>query len=149
MTEELQQALRELEEEKDKRRHAEEEMNLKARDQDDLKNKLGALMEESSKEKAVLLMGKEAAETSLLVPAFSPPEVEDKLLGGPENEQEKEAALSSHQKQLELLFLSRQEIKQQAISGKPSPELAVDNQLQTLQVQQYDVWLCVDSFIEM
>ncbi|XP_034381587.1 pericentrin isoform X4 [Cyclopterus lumpus] len=135
VTEELKQALWELEEEKDKRRHAEEETNLKAHDQDNLKNKLSALMEEREKEKAVMSMGKEAAETSLLVPATSPSEGEDKLVGGPKNEQEKDAALTSHQKPQELLFLSLQETKQQAISDKQSPELGDDNRLQTLQAQ--------------
>ncbi|XP_068436282.1 pericentrin [Clinocottus analis] len=135
VSEELKQALWELEEEKDKRRHAEEELNLKAHDQDNLKNKLSALMEERGKETAVMLMGKEAAETSLLVPAISPSEVESKLVGGPENEQEKEAAIPSHQKQQELLFLSLQEIIQPAISAKQSSEPSDDNQLETLQAQ--------------
>lgn len=58
VTEELRQALWELEEEKEKRRHVEEEMNLKAHEQDNLKNKLSALMEEREKENAVMLMGK-------------------------------------------------------------------------------------------
>ncbi|XP_032355881.1 pericentrin isoform X2 [Etheostoma spectabile] len=46
VTEELQQTLWELEEEKEKRRHVEEEMNFRVHDQDNLKNKLSALMEE-------------------------------------------------------------------------------------------------------
>ncbi|XP_054469221.1 pericentrin isoform X2 [Anoplopoma fimbria] len=133
VTEELQQALWELEEEKEKRRHVEEEMNLKAHEQDNLKNKLSALMEE--KENAVMLTGKEADETSLLVPATSQSEGGDKLVGGPKNEQEKEAPLPSHQKQQELLLLSLQEMKQPAISAKQSPEFSDDNQLQTLQAQ--------------
>ncbi|XP_074517504.1 pericentrin isoform X8 [Sebastes fasciatus] len=135
VTEELQQALWELEEEKEKRRHIEEEMNLKAHEQDNLKNKLSALMEEREKENAVMLTGKETAETSLLVPATSPSEGEDKLVGELKNEQEKEAALPSHQNQQELLLLSLQEIKQPAISAKQNPELRDDSQLQTLQAQ--------------
>ncbi|XP_031703854.1 pericentrin [Anarrhichthys ocellatus] len=131
VTEELKQALWELEEEKDTRRHVEEEMNLKAHDQDNLKNKLGALMEERKKENAVMLFGKEAAETSLLGPATSPSEGGNKPVG----EQEKEAALPSHQKQQELMFLSLQEMKQPEMSAKQSPELSHDSRLQTLQAQ--------------
>lgn len=131
MTEELRQALWELEEEKEKRRHVEEEMNLKAHEQDNLKNKLSALMEEREKENAVMLMGKEAPETCLLVPAYSPAEEGDKLAG-------EEAALPSHQKQHELLVMSLQEMKQASKSAKQSPELRDDNQLQTLQVYQYN-----------
>ncbi|XP_044023203.1 pericentrin isoform X3 [Siniperca chuatsi] len=133
VTEELRQALCELEEEKEKRRHVEEDMNLKAHEQDNLKNKLSAIMEEREKENAVMLMGKEGAETSPLVPATSPSEEEDKLVGELKNEQEKEAALLSHQKQQELLVLSLREIKQASNSARQSPELRDDNQLQTLQ----------------
>ncbi|XP_034431835.1 pericentrin isoform X3 [Hippoglossus hippoglossus] len=111
VTEELRQALWELEEEK--RRHV-EEMN----EQDDLKNKLGALMEEGQKEIAAMLLGKEAAETPDTVPSGE----EDKLVG----ELEKEAGFLSHQKQPELLVSSLQEMKKSA-------ELRDDNQLQTLQ----------------
>lgn len=60
VTEELKQALWELEEEKEKRRCAEEQMNMKAHEQDNLKNKLSALMEEREKANEVMLMGKEA-----------------------------------------------------------------------------------------
>ncbi|XP_069391966.1 pericentrin isoform X4 [Paralichthys olivaceus] len=117
VTEELRQALWELEEEKEKRRHVEEEMN-----EQDLKNKLGALMEEGEKEKAAMFLGKEASETLLLAPDIVPLKEEDKLVG----ELEKEAGFPSHQKQPELLVSSLQEIKQSA-------ELSDDNQLQTLQ----------------
>ncbi|XP_060938561.1 pericentrin [Limanda limanda] len=116
VTEELRQALWELEEEK--RRHVEKEMN----EQDDLKNKLGALMEEGEKEIAAILLGKEAAETPLLAPGTIPSEEENKLVG----ELEKEAGFLSHQKQPELLVSSLQEMKQSA-------ELGDDNQLKTLQ----------------
>ncbi|XP_076604354.1 pericentrin isoform X2 [Chaetodon auriga] len=133
VTEELRQALWELEEEKEKRKHVEEEMNLKAHEQDNLKNKLSALMEERGKENAVLLMGKEAAETCLLVPSPSPSEEADKLVEELKNE--KEDALPSHQTQQELLLLSLQEIKQASESAKQSPELRDDNQLQTLQAR--------------
>uniref|UniRef100_A0A3Q1FSN0 Pericentrin n=1 Tax=Acanthochromis polyacanthus TaxID=80966 RepID=A0A3Q1FSN0_9TELE len=100
VTEELKEALWELEEEKEKRRHVEEEMNLKANEQDNLKNKLSALFEEREKEN-----------------------VEDKVVGELKKEQEKKAALSSHQKQQELLVSSLQEIKQTAVSVKESPKL--------------------------
>jgi len=105
---------------------------LKAHEQDNLKNKLSALMEEREKENAVLLTGKEAAETSLLVPVITPSEEEDKLVGELKN---KQAALPSHQKQQDLL-LSQQEIKQPAISAEQILELRDDKQLQTLQVRR-------------
>ena len=92
-------------------------------EQDDLKNKLGALMEEGEKEITAMLLGKEAAETPDTVPS----EEEDKLVG----ELEKEAGFLSHQKQPELLVSSLQEMKQSA-------ELRDDNQLQTLQVFKYN-----------
>ncbi|XP_062413118.1 pericentrin isoform X11 [Pungitius pungitius] len=132
VTEELKQALWELEEEK--RRHAEEEMNLTAH-QNNLKNKCGALTEEGEKENAVVLMGKEAANTSLLVPSTSPSDGEDNLVGGPKTELENEATLLSHQKQQELNLSSLQETKPPAISAQQSSELSHDNQLQTLQAQ--------------
>ncbi|XP_010784785.1 A-kinase anchor protein 9-like isoform X2 [Notothenia coriiceps] len=132
VTEELRQALWDLEEEKEKKRLAEEEMNLKAHEQDNLKNKLSALMEEREKEKAVLLTGKEAAETSLLLPAITPSEEEDELVGELKN---KQAALPSHQKQQDLLLLSQQETKQPAISAEQILELRDDKPLQTLQVE--------------
>ncbi|KAM6917864.1 pericentrin isoform 2-T2 [Lycodopsis pacificus] len=106
VTEELKQALWELEEEKDTRTRVEEEMNLKAHDQDNLKNKLSALMEERKKENAVMLFGKEAAETSLLGPATSPSEGRNKP-----------------------------EMKQSEISAIQSPGLSHHSRLQTLQAQ--------------
>lgn len=130
VTEELRQALWELEEEKEKRRHVEEEMNLKAHEQDNLKNKLSALMEERENKNAVMLVGEEA-ERCLLVPAFSPSEEGDQLVGGPKYE--KEAALASPRKQHEP---SLQEMKRDSESTKRSPELGGVNQLQTLQVYQ-------------
>uniref|UniRef100_UPI0037E7F2AE pericentrin isoform X2 n=1 Tax=Semicossyphus pulcher TaxID=241346 RepID=UPI0037E7F2AE len=135
VTEELRQALWELEEEKEKRMHVEEEMNLKTHEQDNLKNKLSALMEEREKQTAAMLLGKEAAKTSLLLADASPSDEGDKLVGELKNEQEKEAALLSHQKQQELFGLSLQEMKQATDSAKQcqSPELKDDSQLQTLQ----------------
>ncbi|KAG7229208.1 hypothetical protein INR49_013151 [Caranx melampygus] len=133
VTEELRQALWELEEEKEKRRHAEEELNLKAHEHDSLKNKHGALIEDREKENAVMGMGEDATETLLLVADNFPSEEEDKLAGELQNEQEKEAALPSHQRQQEPLVSSLQEMKQSADSVRQSPELSDDNQMQTLQ----------------
>ncbi|CAN9502418.1 unnamed protein product [Ophioblennius macclurei] len=128
VTEELKQALWELEEEKAKR-SLEEETSMKAAEQDNLKNKPGALLEGGGKENILMLTG-EIDETSLLVPATFSSEEEEKLM----KEQEKET-LSSQQEQREPLESSLQEIKQAAISAKDSPELfRDDNQLQTLQV---------------
>lgn len=127
VTEELRQALWELEEEKEKRRHVEEEMNLKAHEQDNLKNKLSALMEEN----AVMLMGKEATETHLLVPATSQSEEGDKPVGELKDERENEVAVLAHQKQLELLKLSLQEMSK---SANQDAKLTVDKHLQILQV---------------
>ncbi|XP_029972288.1 pericentrin isoform X2 [Salarias fasciatus] len=127
VTEELRQALWELEEEKAKR--SLEETSVKAAEQDNLKNKPGALLEGKEQENILMLTG-EVDETSLLVPATFSSEEEEKLL----NEQEKET-LSSQQEQQELLEYSPQEIKQAAVSAKESPKLfRDDNQLQTLQV---------------
>lgn len=137
VTEELRQALWELEEEKEKRRHAEEELNLKAHEHDNLKNKHSALLEEREKENAVIGMGEDTAETLLLVADNFPSEEEDKLAGELENEPEKEAALPSHQKQQEPLVSSLQEMNQSADSVRHSPELSDDNQMQTLQVYRH------------
>ncbi|XP_041668237.1 pericentrin isoform X2 [Cheilinus undulatus] len=133
VTEELRQALWELEEEKEKRRHIEEEMNSKTHEHDNLKNRLSALMEE--RENVVMFMGKEAAETSLLLPDVSPSEEGQKLVGELQNESEKEAALRSHQKQQEVFELSLQGIKEPSKSAKQSLEFEDDKQLQTLQAE--------------
>ncbi|KAF7667502.1 hypothetical protein LDENG_00056390 [Lucifuga dentata] len=126
VTEELRQALWELEEEKEKRRtcdmeleherekrrHVDEEMNLKAHEQDNLKNKLSALLEQREKEIEVMLR-KEAETSPLLTAAFTSVEA-DKLDG------EKE-------KQQELLVSSLQENH----DGEPGKD--DDSHLQTLQ----------------
>ncbi|XP_030575002.1 pericentrin isoform X2 [Archocentrus centrarchus] len=132
VTEELKEALQELDEEKEKRRQFEEEMNLKAHEQDSLRNKLSALLEDRKQENVVMLTVKETkitAETSLLIPATLPLDEEEKLVG--ELKEEKETALCSHQKQQELLISSLQEIKQTADSE--NREFRDDNQLQSLQ----------------
>lgn len=152
VTEELRQALWELEEEKENRRHVEEEMNLKAHEQDNLKNKLSALMEEREKQKAVTLMGNEVAEACLVVAATFPSEDGDKLVRELKDEKEEEAAARpSHQEQQELL-VSAGEMKQAFISAKQIPELRDDSQLQTLQVYQYNQcnkYICVSSSMGM
>ncbi|XP_026170864.1 pericentrin isoform X4 [Mastacembelus armatus] len=127
VTEELRQALCELEEEKEMRRHVEETMNLKAHEQDNLKNKLSASVEENEN----AMLGKEVGETLQLICDTSPSEVEDKVVG----ELEKKALLLSHQEQQELLVSSLQEIKHSADCAKQSPELRDDKQLQTLQAR--------------
>lgn len=121
VTEELRQALWELEEEKEKRRHIEEEINSKAHVQDDLNSKHSAFIEERE-----MFMGKEAAETLLLVSDASLSEQDNKMVWG----LEEEAALLSQQK---LLVSSLHEINQSGDSAKRSPVLRYDNQLQTLQ----------------
>lgn len=60
VTDELKEALWELEAEKEKRRHVEEQMNTRAQEQDNLKNKLSALMEEREKATDVMLLGQDA-----------------------------------------------------------------------------------------
>lgn len=141
-TEELKQALCELEEEKIQRRHVEEEMNLKANEQDKLKNKLSALIEEREKESPAMLMGEEAAETCLLVHAYAPLVEGDKLVGEPKNE--KEAAVPSHPQQHEFPLVSLQQIKQASPCAEQSQEPRDDHQLQTLQVYQHK-WVCVSQ----
>uniref|UniRef100_A0A3Q3K048 ELK domain-containing protein n=1 Tax=Monopterus albus TaxID=43700 RepID=A0A3Q3K048_MONAL len=118
VTEELRQALWELEEEKEKRRHIEEEINSKAHVQDDLNSKHSAFIEERE-----MFMGKEAAETLLLVSDASLSEQDNKMVWG----LEEEAALLSQQK---LLVSSLHEINQSGDSAKRSPVLRYDNQLQ-------------------
>lgn len=119
MTEELRQALWELEEEKEKWRDV-EEMNSKVHEQDNLNNKFSALMEESTKENVVTLQGNEAAETCLLASAYSPSEEGDDLIREDKTE--------------ELLVVSLQETTRASDCAKQSPNLRNDNQLQTLQV---------------
>lgn len=117
-------------------------MISKAHEQDNLKNKLGALLAEREKEDAVMLMGEEAeisAETSLLVPDTFPSGEENKLARELKEEQEKEAALSSHQKQQELLVSSLQD------STEKSSGLGDEDELRTLQVYLCTKWACHKS----
>lgn len=60
VTQELKEALWELEAEKEKRRCVEEEINIRAQEQDNLKNKLSALTEEKEKATDVMLLGQDA-----------------------------------------------------------------------------------------
>lgn len=85
-TEELRQALWELEEEKEKRRCIEEDMSLRILEQDDLKSKFGASFE--TKEKA-----------------YTPPEEQHNL---------KETALSSDQEETKLLIVTVPEASESA-----------------------------------
>lgn len=137
VTEELRQTLWELEEEKERRRQVEEEMNSKAHEQDNLKNKLSALMEERENENNVL-REKEAAESRLLSAASSLSEDGDKLAAELKTEKEKAGELPPHPRQQELLVSPLQETKEASESAKQSPELRDSNQLQTLQVQPCD-----------
>lgn len=100
VTEELRQALWELEEEREKRRHVEEEMELKAHEQDDLKNKFSALMEEKENTNTAVLVEMEAAKTCQLVPADSTAEESDDLVV--DQQDEKDTAVPSHQRQNHL-----------------------------------------------
>lgn len=122
VTEDLRQALWDLEEEKEKRRHVEEDIILKIQEQDDLKNKLSALIEEKEKESAPIF----------LATACSPADKGDKLIEEQHNIQE--AALSSDQKESELLIVSVQEAAEASESAKDSLDLSNVSQMQTLQV---------------
>ncbi|KAM3870972.1 pericentrin [Diretmus argenteus] len=115
-----------LEDEKEKRKRAEEEINLNVHEQDNLKNKLCALLEARDKEE--VMMGGEQIKTSLLLPSTFPSVESEKLLGELKEVQEEEAVLLSCLKQQELLVSSVQEMKQagdsvtsevQALFGKP------------------------------
>ncbi|KAM9786838.1 pericentrin isoform 2-T2 [Syngnathus typhle] len=108
VTEELMEALRELEEEKERRICAEEELDL--RSQDGLKNNPAALSEE----------------TSPLVSSVEEDEASEKLTEG------NETLILLQQHQQEMLEASLQKIKQTA-----DGTLHADNRLQTLQ-ENYD-----------
>lgn len=66
VSDELKEAHWELEAEKEKRRRVEEQMNTRAEEQDNLKHKLSALLEEREKATEVMLLGQED-ESSLSV----------------------------------------------------------------------------------
>lgn len=125
VTEELRQALWELEEEKEKRRHVEEEMKLKAHEQDDLKNKFSALMEEKGNRNTDVLMEMESAKTCQLVHA-------DDLVVDQRNE--KHTALPLHKRQIDLQVDFLHMATQTSESAKQSIEPYGGTQLQVLQV---------------
>ncbi|KAM4625822.1 pericentrin [Polymixia lowei] len=145
-TEELRDALWELEEEKEKRRtheeelederekrkQAEEEINLKTHEQDNLKNKLSALLEERHQESKEMMGREKEAETPSLLRSTLLSVEPDKLQGELKEVQEEKTALLSHLNQQELLVSSLQETKQagdlvtsevQALFGKQLQEV--------------------------
>ncbi|XP_061599182.1 pericentrin isoform X2 [Cololabis saira] len=118
VTDDLRQALWELEEEKEKRRLIEEEMNLKANEQDKLENHLGALLEKQEAE----------AETPLLISASVPLEDENELSDEP---LKKKAPQNQQDDQL----WCQDEIKATNDSARENPKLSDDLQMHTLQDQ--------------
>lgn len=120
VTDELRQTLGELQEEKEKRRHVEEDMILRIPEQDDLKNKLHALIEE--KENAALL----SASTYTLA------EGEDELIE--EQHITKEMALPSDQMKSKLLIVSVQEAAEASGSANDGLDHSNVSQTQALQV---------------
>lgn len=105
-TEELRQALLELEEEKEKRRCIEEDMSLRILEQDDLKSNFGAFFEKMEK-------------------AYAPPEEQHNL---------KETALSSDQEETKLLIVTVPEATEASESAKDNLDLSSVGQIQTVQV---------------
>ncbi|MED6286560.1 hypothetical protein CHARACLAT_007257 [Characodon lateralis] len=102
VTEELQEVLGELEEERERRRLVEEEMNLKAHEQDS--STIKALMDEMGNETVGTLMGLEAgrtAETSLFNFAISSSEYVGEPSGKINEETEEKIALLAPQNQEE------------------------------------------------
>ncbi|XP_061699443.1 pericentrin isoform X2 [Syngnathoides biaculeatus] len=121
VTEELLQAQRELEEEKEWRRCAEEEMNLKSLEQDGLKNKLAALLDGKAAEIS--------SETSTLVLSMEEDKPSEELNEKSQN------LITSHQDQQEMPEVSLQEIK-------PTVNGTLDNNhLQTPQANDDEVIL--------
>ncbi|KAM4540827.1 pericentrin [Fundulus diaphanus] len=135
VTEELQEALNELEEERERRRLVEEEMNLRAHEQDSSISKHSALMEERGEESVGTLMGREAggpAEASLLHFTTCSAEYADGFSGEMNEDKEAEVSLLAPQNQEQLL-----------VEMKPTPDSAEDNsepsdeiRVQTLQVNR-------------
>ncbi|XP_068608225.1 pericentrin [Brachionichthys hirsutus] len=99
VSEELRQVLREIEEEKEKRRLVEEE---NAHDQEFLQKQICALIDEREKEKSVQLIGKEGAEGCLLVSA-TPPSDEDNRMDNCELLSEPEEAKTLYETTAALL----------------------------------------------
>lgn len=128
-TEELRQALWELEEEKEKRRCLEEDMSLRILEQVDLNSKLSAFIEE--KEKAAIRFAT----------AYTPAEERDGLIE--EQHNLKEAALSSDQEETKLLIVTVPEAAEASESAKDDLDLSSVGQIKTLQVQ----YITVDAFV--
>lgn len=124
VSEELRQALWELEEEKEKRRCIEEDMSLRIQEQDDLKNEVSAFIEE--KEKISILFAT----------TYTPGEEGDGLIK--EQRNMKERALSSDQEASKLLIVSVPEASQ---SARDSLDLSTVGQIPTLQVSHCR-WIC-------
>lgn len=114
VTEELRQALWELEEEKEKRKHFEE----KAHEQDEQKNKFSTLMEEQENP---VMLGKETTASVLFTSNTSSTELEHNVVG----ELKSETA---------LLVSSLQEMKQNGDCAKQMEGFRDDDQLEKLQV---------------
>ncbi|XP_062324892.1 pericentrin isoform X2 [Osmerus eperlanus] len=143
VTEELREALWELEEEKEKgrrcqdemeeerekRRRAEEEVNAKSHEEDNLKNKLSALLEERESEDSLL--------------PLSPPGKDREGLQGELKElkevQEEKAVLVSRLKQQERLVSSLQEMKLAGDSVTSEVQVLFGKQLQALQAHRDQV----------
>lgn len=128
VTEELRQALWELEEEKEKRRRIEEKMSLRIQEHDDRKNKPSAFIEENG-EAAIL-----SATTC------TPTEEGDGLIEELHNM--KETALSSDQEESKLLIVSVPEAAKASDPAKNSLDLNSVGQIKTLQVYHCR-WTCV------
>lgn len=120
VTNELRQTLWELQEEKEKRRYVEEDMILRIHEQDDLKNKLHASIEE--KENVAIL----SASTYTLA------EGEDELLD--EQHNTKEMALPSDQMKSKLLIVSALDAVEASASAKDDLDHSNVSQTQALQV---------------
>uniref|UniRef100_A0A3Q2P6W8 Pericentrin n=1 Tax=Fundulus heteroclitus TaxID=8078 RepID=A0A3Q2P6W8_FUNHE len=135
VTEELQEALNELEEERERRRLVEEEMNLRAHEQDGSISKDGASMEERGEESVGTLMGQEAggpAEPSLLRFTTCSSEYIDEFSGEINEEKEGEVSLLAPQNQEQLLVEMKPTPDSTGDVSEPSDEI----QVQTLQMEQ-------------
>ncbi|KAM9707457.1 pericentrin isoform 3-T3 [Menidia menidia] len=136
VTDELREALWELEEERQKRRLVEEKINSHPCEHYSLDGKHSALFEEEEKENAVISMEQEAesvAGTSQLVSDPLALEEEDKLAGELKEMKEEKAALASPKNQQEVQVSSLWEINLPAGATKESPKPIDDIQSQTLQ----------------
>ncbi|KAM6973041.1 pericentrin [Aplochiton taeniatus] len=139
VTEELQEALWQLEEEKERKRMCEEELegereklkkaeeaiNLKVHEEDNLKNKLSALLKEREAEE----LGREKENSQ---PGKEPEE----LMGELKEVRDEKAALLSRLKQQESLVSSLQEMKQAGDTVTSEVQSLFGKQLQALQAHR-------------